>query len=177
MKFSILSKIGQRGMVLFLVLMILGTTHTKNRHVHNNSQASSHENLQDVQTLDSFLNDSKYKSMPSEEKLVSILAIFFCDFNVKGHFAKFVKTLIALLEDQANVVRLKSKFPTLNIGAIIAMLKKVENDKFSAQIVLKLRNYMNLFPEDLKKMFPQEIIDMSSMTLTSRISKRLSDAS
>lgn len=166
--------------ILLITLSIFctnGIIQANNRNTQVTNQPNSNDNTKKVQALESFLNDSEYKSKAANQQLASILAICFCDFNIKGHFSKFVKILISFLENQEHAAQLKAKYPSLNIAAIIAALKKVENDTSAVQIVLKLKNYISLFPEEFKNMLPAELVTMNALAFRSAISQRLQDKS
>lgn len=172
MNLKVLKKIGVYGMLF----VILSSTYTSTViQAQSNDNHKKDGNAQQVQALEAFLGSPGYAAMETEQKLVSLFVTCLCDFKVKGHFSKFVKTLISFLENSEHVTQLKSKFPSLNIPAIITVLKKVENDKFAVQIVLKLKNYISLFPEEFANMLPAELIEMNVLVFRSRISQRLQD--
>lgn len=128
-----------------------------------------------AQTIDHILVESDFSAMHPDQKLVHILTVFLCKFHVRGHFTKFVRALIAILEDATNASYLKNKFGSMDIQKIINMLKSVQNDNMSPKIAFKLRNYMDIFPEELKAMVPNEIRNMGGIYFTKCISKRLND--
>lgn len=82
--------------------------------------------------------------------VIELLRTFEAENDDPRTLSEFFAAIIAILEDPVKAAEFKKEYPSINIQALIAALKKVQHKTSAPLIGLALRPFFKYLPEDLQ---------------------------